>query len=134
MCLSKAHRFPRISWKPIKCYKLVCKENGKLYTPFRNVEIMLNKPIKPSRNLFNSLLCDTIGDTIEGGGVHAYINMRLAFVTMRYSNMLSNAVHSSDPCKVYEAIIPPFTFYWEGESNDIAARELIVTKEIENYE
>ena len=123
MCLSKAHRFPRISWKPVKCYKLVYEENGKLCTPFQGVEVILNKPIKPSRNLFNFLSCDVV----NGEGVHAFITVDRAFI-MRYH--MSASYPYPLICKVYEAIIPPFTFYWEGESSDIAARELIVTKEI----
>lgn len=123
MCLEKDHWFPKISWKPIKCYKLLYHyENNKLVTPWKHSVIELNIPIRANKNLFSSLFTKVI----NGEGVHAYSKLSTSTFIQRFYN--------EHDMFVYEAIIPPFTFYWEGKSNDIAARKLIVTKEIENYE
>ena len=133
MCLEKDHWFPKISWKPIKCYKLLCENEGKFYCPWYPIEVILNRPIKANRNLFSSLFTEII----NGQGVHAYIDYERALSIYNHyrgedkkiNPLFIPPVYSN--IKLYEAVIPPFTFYWKGKFfDDIAARELIVTKEV----
>ena len=140
MCLRSIHWFPRISFKPIKCYKILCERNEYLYTPYLRTYVSINNPIKASRNIFTSLFT---GETlmifnthlrcrlISKEGVHAFTNKNDAFFASRMMATLNPPLVSY---RVYEAVIPSFTFYWKGIESDIAARKLIITKEIENYE
>lgn len=109
MCLFKAHRFPKIAWKPIKVYKYLYEGiGGKLYTPSQITRINLNVPIRSKRNFIFGIF----KDIIEGEGVHSSLE---GIPTWDLVYLKCNAV------------IPRFSLYWIGERGDIASTKLIVT-------
>ena len=111
MCLYKTHRFPKISVKPIKVYKILHEvysfEKRRIFfrTPFRGTEVKVGETIKARRWWFMGIF----RNIIEGEGVHAY----------------------TDKWKAnFEAEIPPFTPYWYGEDNEIAASRMKIIREL----
>ena len=117
MCLTKTHRLPKISRKPIQVYKVLRLEGDKLITPYQKQLCQVGKTIKAK----HSWLKGIFKDKIKGEGVHAYIVDAFAFtVSGHYIN------HYVYPCE-----IPPFTPYWVGQSSDIAASKMIIKERVE---
>ena len=117
MCLTKTHRFPKISRKPIKVYKVFEHNFDRLVTPYRLQAYKVGETIKAK----HSWLKGIFKDKIKGEGVHAYIIDAFAFtVSGHYIN------HYVYPCE-----IPPFTPYWVGQSGDIAASKMIIKERVE---
>ena len=127
MCLHKKHILPKISWKPITVYKMFFEEidGDSLYTPYQDYKV--SGIIIRAKYL--SIFELTLEDSINGCGVHAYKDL----VTAKWiAEVWSPRVIDNKLCAVaiYECTIPPFTFYWEGKDEDIAARKLKIEKKI----
>lgn len=121
MCLVKIHRFPKISWKPIICYKVLKRRKNNYMTPC--VDYLLTKDrevIKGSENFFKGFKKYPF---IHGWGVHAFTNMYDAMKTAQYFCMLEQIIGGHI---VVECIIPRFTFYFKGTNNEICARKMII--------
>jgi len=120
MCLVKIHKFPRISWKPIICYKVLKRQKGSYMTPCVNYFITENKEvIKGSENFFEGLK----SRNIYGWGVHAFTNMFDAMNTANYFCMIDQRIGGH---VVVKCIIPRFTFYFYGKNNEICSRKMII--------
>ena len=123
MCLVKIHKLPRISWKPIVCYKVLKKRGDNYLTPC--VDYLITKDreiIKGEENFFKGFKYKSI----YGWGVHAFTNRFDAFRTARFFCMIDQVIGGHI---VVECIIPRFTFYFEGKNNEICARKMIINIE-----
>lgn len=116
MCLIKLHRFPRISFKPVKVYKVFYKEeDGYYYTPYLfEGPLKIGDTIKAKCNIFRNFYRIFIGEFIEKEGVHAFTTKISA--EKRFCNF-SKIV-------ILECVIPRFTLYWYGTEDEIAARKM----------
>ena len=108
MCLIKTHRFPKISRKPIKCYKRVTYLGDDKYeTLFMDYPFKLGDIIKSARHWIFGIF----KDSLEGEVVHSY-NI----------GGISNGW--------IECEIPPFTPYWVGHCDDIGAAKIKTIRRI----
>lgn len=127
MCLHKKHILPKISWKAVTVYKVLYNEidGDSLYTPFQDYKV--SGIIIRARYL--SIFELTLGDSINGCGVHAYRDL---YAAERSAERWFPRVINNKRCAaaVYECTIPPFTFYWEGKDGDIAGRKIKIEKKI----
>ena len=126
MCLVKTHELPKISEEEIKVYKvLLHSANFGLFTPYMKEEV------KDMKLEAKHPYTDTVSlPFLEGEGVHAFVNPKKALVEWLYwGNYYAG---TSVTPKIYKAIIPPKTPYWEGrkEDGDIAATKLLIKEEI----
>ena len=120
MCLVKIHKLPRISWKPITCYKVLQRRKNNYVTPYVNYSITKDREIiKGGENFFSGLKCKHI----YGWGVHAFINMFTAMKTAQYFCMIDQVIGGY---VVVKCTIPRFTFYFKGKDNEICARKMII--------
>lgn len=113
MCLIKNHKFPKISFKPIKVFKLVYVKDGIYRSYFMQCPIYLGQSLRSKKHWIKGIFAENI--TSEG--VHAYLEKpkcRCWFNT-----------------RVLEAEIPPFTPYWIGWDNEVAAAKLRIIREID---
>lgn len=118
MCLVKKSIFPKLTLKNKVVYKIAYFETipDEYATPFRNCQIILNQEYKGKwflSNLINSLFSSEIHD----GYIHSVKDLESAkLYTNRYS--------FCEPVYILKAVIPRYTFYWEGKDNDIASRRI----------
>lgn len=120
MCLVKIHKFPKISWKPITCYKVLRKQKGNYMTPCVNYFITKDREvIIGEENFFKGIKYENI----FGWGVHAFINKSDAFVLSQYFCSYDQRIGGH---VVVKCIIPRFTFYFYGKNNEICARKMII--------
>ena len=118
MCLTKTHRLPKISRKPIQVYKVLRLEGDKLITPYQKQLCQVGKTIKAK----HSWLKGIFKNEIEGEGVHAY----------EYKDTAEATTYLFDyPVVVCLCEIPPFTPYWIGNLEDIAASKMIIKERVE---
>lgn len=117
MCLYKTHRLPKISRKPIQCYKIfnvIENENFELSTAVCGYWCNVGDTIKSKycwvRGIFKSIL--------EGEVVHAY----------------KSEANANLECFVCQCIclceIPPFTPYWYGTRCEIGASKMKIIKRL----
>lgn len=126
MCLVKTHELPKISEEKIKVYKvLLYSANFGLFTPYMKEEVKDMK-LEAKRPYIDAVSHSFIGEE----GVHAYVNPKKALVEWLYLNY--HFERTSVTPKIYKAIIPPKTHYWEGrkEDGDIAATKLLIKEEV----
>ena len=120
MCLITNWSFPRLSLKPILCYKIVrVVEHNKLMgihqKDYKYNTNELNKcslfPIR-GKIVHNNLLYRQV---IEGGYFH--------FMDSRFSIMcLYSFTLNDESIVIKKCVIPRFTLYYKGIYNDIAAK------------
>lgn len=139
MCLYKKHWLPKISCKPKYVYKVVyyikSEEKPVMHSAFRGTVIEPDKPIKASKSWIRSLFTKNI----KGEGVHAYRDKSKAIDAEKLLNVLGWCPVSTTPqgfigFAVVNAIIPPYTFYWENkyDENEIAATKMIILNSTNN--
>lgn len=114
MCLVKTHRLPKISRKPIQCYKIFSVYYGILYTPYRYVFCQVNDIIKAK----NHWLKGIFKKRLTGEVVHAF----------RHKDKAERNYHIRDCVCLCE--IPPFTPYWCGKYNEIGASKIKIIKKL----
>lgn len=140
MCLCKNHWLPKISCKPKYVYKVVyyikSEEKTVMYSAFKGAVIEPDKPIKASKSWIRSLFTKNI----TGEGIHAYkskltavqaiddFNSNCQLFSSNYFNTLQGFMGFS----IVNAIIPPYTFYWEGKWDEIAATKMIILNSTNN--
>jgi len=125
MCLYKKTIFPRISTHPIICYKILSKgRDGGLYTPCCGVKVKIGDTVESKL----PAVLGIFSGVINGEGVHAYSTKKGA---------ITNAFMDIGD-EVYECVIPPYTFYYEGggeDTNTIAAGKIKIGKRVwQKYE
>lgn len=115
MCLIKLHRFPKISFKPVKVYKVFYKEeDGGYYTPYLfEGPLKIGDSINAKCNIFINFYRIFFGKFIDKEGVHAFTSKTIAIERFPFTRAV-----------VLECIIPRFTLYWYGEEGEIAARKI----------
>lgn len=138
MCLYKNHWLPKISCKPKYVYKVVyytkSEEKTLMHSAFTGTVIEPNKPTKASKSWIRSLFTKNI----EGEGVHAYkwklmaVHTRCCFSDTGWCHIYSNTPQEFMGFSVVNAIIPPFTFYWEDDFDQIAATKMIILNSTDN--
>ena len=116
MCLTKIHRLPKISNKPITVYKtLIPLYEDHFQTPYQSCKVCIGDTIKAREAWWKGIF----KERIEGEGVHAHTNVVSAkgdyFV--RYGSDI-----------IVEAEIPPYTPYWVGRMGDIASSKMKIIK------
>lgn len=120
MCLITSWSFPRLSLKPILCYKIVrVIENNKLMgIQQKNYKYNIDKLNKCSlfpirgKIIHNNLLYRQV---IEGGYFH--------FMDSMFSIMfLYSFAHNDESIIIKKCVIPRFTLYYKDTYDDIAAK------------
>lgn len=120
MCLITNWSFPRLSLKPILCYKIVrVVEHNKLMGIHQkdykyNIDKLNKCSLFPIRGkiVHNNLLYRQV---IEGGYFH--------FMNSMFSIMcLYSFAHNDESIVIKKCVIPRFTLYYKGIYNDIAAK------------
>lgn len=126
MCLIKKHTFPKKSSKPITVYKVLKLQENLLYPPY----ISYNGPVsigeiyagmdryKNNHIVFRSIF----KKEIEEGFIHSFNNLYTA---------REEAPYVDGKKVIVECEIPADTFYYEGQSCDLASRKLKYVKIIE---
>ena len=117
MCLYKTHRFPKISRKPIQCYKVfsVCEsERFELSTPVCGYWCNVGDTIKSK----DCWVWGIFKSTLEGEVVHAY---RI--------EAMANLSRSDCQCVCLCEILP-FTPYWLGVGGEIGATKIKIIKKL----
>lgn len=114
MCLIKTHRFPKISRKPIKCYKRVNYLGDNNYkSEFIGYHFKLGDVIKNTRHWLFAIFNDKLTDEV----VHSFnFNGKSIF-------------DESDECWI-ECKIPAFTPYWTDNYGCIGAARIRTIKEV----
>jgi len=119
MCLIKKHFLPRISRKPIKCYKVLeVSQDGAFYTPYTFDKIQKDGMLTGKGKCWKGLVESVLGDW----GIHAFTDLEEAHqrkLAIRFLTWNKSFV-------VVEATIPPNTLYFKGKDNDICARKMII--------
>lgn len=121
MCLIKKHKFPKIAFKSIKVYKILYHYNNCLYSPYFGCKV-INKEIKAKYFKIPEIIWE---ENINGCGVHAFSTLKMAIWAKENYVLFKNPY-----TKIYECIIPPFTFYWKGRGGEMTARRINIKKEI----
>lgn len=114
MCLYKTHRFPKISRKPIKCYKIFNVWYGILLTPYMRIPCQIGNTIKAK----NCWIKGIFKGELKGEVVHAFRNKDLA----KNKCLIGRCVYLCE--------IPPYTPYWYGEKSEIAASKMKIIKKL----
>ena len=130
MCLIKKNIFPRISSKPITCYKYVCRNaysSKQFMTAVRDFRFFIGDTIKNSYGWFGGILTPDL----NGEVVHAYTTEKNALdgtFNARYGSMCRfNKLYN--PYCYIECEIPPFTPYWISEDgSEIGAARIKTIK------
>lgn len=138
MCLYKKHWLPKISCKPKYVYKVVyytkSKEKTVMHSAFKGTVIEPDKLMKASKSWIRSLFTDKI--TVEG--IHAYKSKSKAITIEECLDLFgwfpvySNTRQEFMGFSIVNAIIPPYTFYWEDKSDEIAATKMIILNSTNN--
>jgi hypothetical protein len=104
---------PKISLFPIKVYKILYTNlSGELITPYMGYQInFINKKcvLSAKFNIINDF-------SAINEGIHAYYKFHIA----------KSDVNDLYKCKIYKAIIPPFTKYFYGIKGEIVAEKMII--------
>lgn len=124
MCLISEKKTPSTSTNDIKCYKILIPVGGKLFTPYRDFlfpvgEVVVDKVDKEPSECFGVLM-------IEGGYFHSYKSLSAA---KKNVEELKRKVPKGKVLKIYNAVIPTNTEYYEGQFEDICSKALKVTDE-----
>ena len=115
MCLIKLRKFPKISFKPIKVYKVFYEQENGYYTPYVFTgPLKTGDTIKAKCNIFGGFYRIFFGECIDTEGVHAFTSK--IFAEAKFRNFSKTAI--------LECIIPRFTLYWYGSEGEIAARKI----------
>ena len=114
MCLYKTHRLPKISRKPIQCYKVFNVSSNGLITPWRKYFCNVGDTIKAK----NHWLIGIFKRELEKEVVHAFRN-----------DYDAEWYCSEKPC-VCLCEIPPSTPYWLGECGEIGASKMKIIKRL----
>lgn len=127
MCLISEKKTPSTSTNDIKCYKILIPAGGKLFTPYRDFlfpvgEVVVDKVDKEPSECFGVLM-------IEGGYFHSYKNLQAA---KKKVEELKRKVLKGKVLKIYNAVIPANTEYYEGQLEDICSKALKVTDECDD--
>ena len=114
MCLFKTHRLPKISRKPIQCYKIFNVCCGILNTPHLCVPCQIGDTIEARdcwiKGIFNEELTSEV--------VHAICEKHRAV----FRKDLGQCICLCE--------IPPFTPYWYGTYDEIAASKIKIIKRL----
>lgn len=118
MCLFVTHFFPKISFKPIKVYKVVIEDlNGKIKTPYQG-----SKLLKRAKGIFFLPEKHNNDFIINKGMIHAFrLKEEAKSFEMGYFMLYYNSIKG---IKTITAYIPPFTRYYIGEKGDICAKRM----------
>lgn len=124
MCLISETKTPLTSTYDLKCYKILIPVDGKLFTPYRDFcfpidEVVVDKVDKKSSEYFGFLM-------IEGGHFHSYKSLEAA---KKKVEELKRKVPKGKVLKIYNAVIPTNTEYYEGQFEDICSKALRVIDE-----
>lgn len=124
MCLVSEKKTPSTSTNDIKCYKILIPVGGKLFTPYRDFlfpvgEVVVDEVDKEPSECFGFLM-------IEGGHFHSYKSLNAA---KKKVGELKRKVPKGKVLKIYNAVIPANTEYYEGQFEDICSKALKVTDE-----
>lgn len=135
--------FPKISRKPITCYKVVLKTNdGYFRTGVRHQSIRTGDEIKASEKY--PIIKGIFKKYLEGEVVHAFLDKNKAIAHVyEYAKLFKK------PYTIIESTIPSYTPYWVSDNlfyfcnlnnnflayntKEIGATKMIVGKEI-NFE
>lgn len=124
MCLVSENKVPLISTNDIKCYKILIPIGNKLFTPYRDFpfpisEVVVDKVDKEPTEFFGFIV-------IEGGYFHSCKSLNAA---KKKVAELKRKIPKGNVLKIYNAVIPINTKYYEGRSEDICSKALKIIDE-----
>ena len=123
MCLLKLHKFPRISTKPIKCYKKVTfLFDNKWETAVARHAFCLGDTIKSEKNPLLGIFHETLTWEV----VHAFKEGRDDLGYMKDFNRVRRKLIFSP--RFIECEIPPYTLYYLGDFGEIGASRIKTIK------
>ena len=129
MCLITNNKFPKITTKPIKVYKIVEVCSDKFRSCFISGHDLFEINTEPIFPLMSSddtyydySEYDTPRKIVKRGYIHSFTNPDKAIRLLNYNMLISGFKEYS----VIECIIPRFTFYFIGNNEDICSKELII--------
>lgn len=126
MCLATKTNTPSISANDIDCYKILIPVGGKLITPYRDFlfpvgEVVTDEVEAPEPKSFGNVYL------IEAGYFHAYDNLRSAM--RKRSELMRRLFNKKTEFKVFKAILPAGTPYFQNEFGDICSKSLKIVEE-----
>lgn len=127
MCLVSEIKTPSTSTYDIKCYKILIPIGDKLFTPYRDFlfpvgEVVVDPVNKEPSECFGFLM-------IKGGHFHSYKSLSAA---KKKVEELKRKVPKGKVLKIYNALIPSNTEYYEGQFEDICSKVLKITDECDD--
>lgn len=132
MCTEIVNRLPRIALRPIKCYKVVLREDCNFYSPYQYKIIKLNTYQKAKGKVtFKNLL----SRQLDKGVIHSFVFKYDAEYLQRSIQIKISPyllyLSARSYC-ILECYIPRFTIYWKGIFNamDTYCSKKIFFKEI----
>lgn len=125
MCLATKTNTPSISTNDIDCYKILIPVGGKLITPYRDFlfpvgEVVTDEVEAPEPKSFGNVYL------IEAGYFHAYDNIKSA---KKLQEGFRRKASKRIEFKVFKAIIPAGTPYFQNEFGDICSKSLKIVEE-----
>lgn len=104
----------KIAKKSILCYKILCFNGGRLYTPVisEDVSMYVQSRILEADD-FKQFTCDTRIDH----GIHTFSNIQAA-------NYYIRDVLRFRRCCIFPVIIPKGTHYWIGQDNQYVSERI----------
>lgn len=127
MCLTTKQKWPKIAWRPITVYKVVCGWEDPYRTIYLKAKIQIGKTYRESvYNILKNKQCFTCLDDETKyyrfhEGIHSVIEKDAAQIISTYFDVLY-------PTEIVECTIPRFSLYWIGVDNDIVSNKLKYVK------
>jgi hypothetical protein len=133
MCLVSIQRLPAISRSYIKVYKLLLATTNGYKTPFMSANVELNQEFKALGQKEVEFEYGEQKSLVHGGFIHAFNKFPLAsgIITAQLKSLL---LIPNTTYIVVEAYIKPYTKYFIGKMDDIAAEKLYISDKIYNIE
>ena len=130
MCLI-SYKEKKIAEEDITVYKILCKHVNNLvdtieyHPPFKSrfeYKKGLNSTESEKENVYKNVYKNYARTTVEGGFLHAYTDIRVAFRIMKENFV--DVKPFKETYHVFKMVIPKGTEYYEGCVTDICAKVL----------
>lgn len=122
MCLTTNQKWPKIAWRPITVYKVVCGWEDPYRTIFQKAKIQIGKTYRES--VYNILKNREYLSKIEEKGYYEF-NEGLHSVKDRITALaIADYYAVLYPVQIVKCTIPRFSLYWIGVDNDIVSNKL----------
>ena len=127
MCLTTKQKWPKIAWKPITTYKVVCRCGNFYKTIYQKANIHIGKTYREpvSSMLTHKYTMIDLDDKTKYyefyEGIHSVTEKDVTKSIAEYFEVLY-------PVEIVECRIPRFSLYWIGVDDDIVSNKLKYVK------